>query len=155
MINYLKFLVIVFAFSALVTQVASCQDTLKQRYTDPYYSYLWPYDLEFKEDFSTPDSIISSESGEISLVFEYDTTGTIYNISISRITLKDKNGLTVYEYSVYGDLTRLKNRADDKDEMFYRISHLVHMYLYNELKFVRNDRPFFRERYTPRLYIYF
>jgi len=154
MIKVIRFLCVGFIFFALATEVILSQDSLKLGYDHPHYAAVWPFDLKFEKDFSTPDSIISSESGEIKIGFEHDMSGNICNIYIYKIILKDKDGNIVYDYQssrIMGGILK----EDDKDEMFNRLSNLIHNYIYNEMKLIRNENPFFRDRYHANYTIIF
>lgn len=155
MIKILRFLFVGFISFGLTIDVILSQDTLKQGYDHPHYAAVWPFDLEFEKDFSTPDSIIFSESGEIKIGFEHDTSGNIYNIHIYKITLKDKDGNIVYNYQSFRPIGDIEFEEGDKDEMFYSLSCLIHDYIYNDMKLIRNEKPFFRERYRANYTISF
>lgn len=141
------FLPIIFILVTFLAEGLYSQDTLKGEVLHPHYNAVWPYDLEFKKNFSTPDSIISSKGGEIRVSFEHDTSGNIYNIFIYAITLRGKDDNIIYDYqsSIYkgnGDF-----KEQDRDKMYYMIASLIHEYIYNEMKLIRNEKPFFRDRY--------
>jgi hypothetical protein len=155
MVKKIFFLSVGFISLTLLTEEMYCQETLKQGYGHPHYDLLWPYEIEFNMGFSIPDSIISSDSGEIRVGFQYDIPKNIYNIYIYSIVLK-RNDDIVYDYnaSVFNEEDGTWHRQD-KDLMFYRISNVIHEYIYNEIKLIRNERPFFRERYYPSISISF
>jgi len=154
MIKVVRFLFVGFISFGLATEVILSQDTLKQGYDHPHYAGIWPFDLEFEKDFSTPDSIISSDSGEISIGYEFDTSGNIYNIFIYSITLRGDDGSIVYKYSVTRDSYEFVT-PNEKDRMYYNISCFVYDYIYNDMKLIRNEKPFFRERYRANYTIRF
>jgi hypothetical protein len=141
------FIPILFLLVTFLAEDLYSQDTLKGKGLHPHYNAVWPYDLEFNKDFSTPDSIISSEGGEIRVSFEHDTLGNIYNIFIYAITLRGEDDNIIYDYqsSIYKEDGNYEE--EDKDRMYYMISNLIHEYIYNEMKLIRNEKPFFRNRY--------